>query len=237
MPKVCKTCKRDLPSESFNKHTTSRDRLRPDCRDCTKAHHAKWRAANQAKVLELRKAYYAKKGDDIRSKSIAYRKGNLDLVKQKEKEYRQRYKEPLKARKQSDYQKHKHKYVDKYKAYRQSHPEYARMSCHKRKARFRNAPGTYTRTQFLAKCDYHGWRCYLCKTPLVIKELHFDHRKPLAKGGTNWVANLAPACGPCNLAKGHKTEAEYRQIILPNCPRVSADARDVTSYASRLSGV
>jgi len=30
---------------------------------------------------------------------------------------------------------------------------------------------------------------------------HIDHVKPISKGGSNWPANLRPACEPCNLRK------------------------------------
>lgn len=46
-----------------------------------------------------------------------------------------------------------------------------------------------------------GGRCVYCGEPLE-NGWHVDHMIPLAKGGSNELANLAPACGPCNEAKG-----------------------------------
>lgn len=76
----------------------------------------------------------------------------------------------------------------------------------KRKA----APGECTPAQWLDKIGYWGWRCYLCGTGLTPKTLHMEHRKPLARGGSHWPANLAPACASCNLRKNAMTEAEFR---------------------------
>ena len=43
-----------------------------------------------------------------------------------------------------------------------------------------------------------------------------DHSVPLARGGTDYLRNLWPACGECNLDKGTLTGSEYmRQIESP----------------------
>ncbi|MGO4298483.1 HNH endonuclease [Glutamicibacter sp. MCAF14] len=66
-----------------------------------------------------------------------------------------------------------------------------------RRARERNAPGSATTAQILARWEYYGGKCWICGAPAE----HIDHVKPLAKGGSNWPANLRPACAPCNLSK------------------------------------
>jgi 5-methylcytosine-specific restriction endonuclease McrA len=45
--------------------------------------------------------------------------------------------------------------------------------------------------------------------------LQLEHRTPISRGGSHWPANLAPACGRCNTAKGELTEKEYRERVLP----------------------
>lgn len=40
--------------------------------------------------------------------------------------------------------------------------------------------------------------CWMCGGPFE----HIDHVKPLAAGGPHILANLRPACAPCNLSKG-----------------------------------
>ena len=37
-----------------------------------------------------------------------------------------------------------------------------------------------------------------------------DHRVPLARGGTNFIANILPACRRCNAEKHTMTEDEFR---------------------------
>jgi 5-methylcytosine-specific restriction endonuclease McrA len=55
------------------------------------------------------------------------------------------------------------------------------------------------RTLVLARDDY---TCVYCGST---EDLHADHRKSVARGGTNALENLDTACGPCNLSKGPKT--------------------------------
>jgi 5-methylcytosine-specific restriction endonuclease McrA len=73
-----------------------------------------------------------------------------------------------------------------------------------RRARRVNAPGVFDFDAWMAKVAYHGWRCFYCHIPLTDETLTKDHRKPLSRGGSNWVANLVPACKPCNSQKWAK---------------------------------
>jgi hypothetical protein len=43
-----------------------------------------------------------------------------------------------------------------------------------------------------------------------------DHDIPVCRGGTNARSNLLPACWPCNLRKGTRTGAEYRESLIVN---------------------
>lgn len=48
-----------------------------------------------------------------------------------------------------------------------------------------------------------GMPCWLCGRPILTRrDMHVDHRLPRALGGTDALANLAPAHVRCNLAKG-----------------------------------
>ncbi|MEV0444049.1 HNH endonuclease [Streptomyces spectabilis] len=51
--------------------------------------------------------------------------------------------------------------------------------------------------------DEDVWQCTYCDVAACLRVvLEVDHVHPLAKGGQHIWANLAPACGPCNRAKG-----------------------------------
>ena len=56
------------------------------------------------------------------------------------------------------------------------------------------------------KCDKKRDEWPYCKSD---KRITKDHKIPLTRGGSNWIANLAPACLTCNDSKGTKTYNEF----------------------------
>lgn len=70
------------------------------------------------------------------------------------------------------------------------------------------APGHYTETQWQDRLAFCGFRCYLCGVDwfsLDPFDRTVDHVIPLSQGGTNWPANLRPACRSCNSGKRDRT--------------------------------
>jgi 5-methylcytosine-specific restriction endonuclease McrA len=67
----------------------------------------------------------------------------------------------------------------------------------RRAAREAAAPGSHTAGQKQGRWDYYQGRCWMCGEAAH----HMDHVKPLARGGSQWPANLRPACWPCNKRK------------------------------------
>jgi 5-methylcytosine-specific restriction endonuclease McrA len=58
--------------------------------------------------------------------------------------------------------------------------------------------------------DHQGrWICDICKEPVTLADLSFDHKVALADGGTHEAANLVPAHRKCNEIKGSE-KAQYR---------------------------
>ena len=80
-----------------------------------------------------------------------------------------------------------------------------------RQLRARHAKGSFTFEQWREKIKLWGNRCYLCSESLIDKKVHIEHRIPISRGGSNWIANIAPACAPCNMSKHAKTEKEFRE--------------------------
>jgi len=88
------------------------------------------------------------------------------------------------------------------RAWRKANPERTRMQIRAqnsaRYARDKGAPGHCAPLQLAARWAYYGGNCWMCGAPAT----DTDHVKPLAGGGSNWPANLRPACRKCNRAKG-----------------------------------
>ena len=51
------------------------------------------------------------------------------------------------------------------------------------------------------KLHYYGGKCWICREA---EHEHWDHIKPLSKGGAHILANLRPSCAKCNVAKNNK---------------------------------
>ena len=76
----------------------------------------------------------------------------------------------------------------------------------RRKARERGAPGTFDGYEWAAQLRRYGRACAYCGSH---GDLHHEHVVPLIRGGTNRIANVVPACLPCNSEKGAMTPAEW----------------------------
>lgn len=97
-----------------------------------------------------------------------------------------------------------------YKSKFEENPETFRTYGINRRARLRSAEGTFTHTQWLNKLELYGYKCAYCYKDLTLDEATKDHKIPLAKGGTNWIANIVPACFRCNSGKCDTLYSEYR---------------------------
>jgi hypothetical protein len=58
-----------------------------------------------------------------------------------------------------------------------------------------------------------GGFCRYCLRPLSRAEVTADHRIPRHAGGPTKQGNIAAACGECNRAKGHMSEAAFLSAI------------------------
>ena len=62
-------------------------------------------------------------------------------------------------------------------------------------------------------------RCSYCGIDLLPDKVSFDHKTPLARGGTKTIENLAVSCFDCNYLKGVKTVPEFKMFVEEYCDR------------------
>jgi 5-methylcytosine-specific restriction endonuclease McrA len=67
--------------------------------------------------------------------------------------------------------------------------------------------GFFTAEEWRELVAQYDHACAYCG---AIGPLEQDHRLPLARGGTNWIGNIVPACRVCNARKHVMTEGEFR---------------------------
>lgn len=94
------------------------------------------------------------------------------------------------------------------KRHRVENPDLYATYYQNRRARRLQAPGSHTNEQWLEKVRLANGHCAYCGEN---RRLSRDHDIPLARGGSNGIGNIVPACGPCNSAKGTLTGDEFRQ--------------------------
>jgi len=76
----------------------------------------------------------------------------------------------------------------------------------------------FTYQEWLALKEQFGGRCAYCD---VIAPLQVDHRTPLARGGSNSIENILPACATCNQRKHTLTDEEFRARLAAEKDRQS----------------
>lgn len=236
--KVCRDCHEALPLNQFHKNAQCVDGRRPECRQCVK---------------KYRRAYYLERQENLRSYSNDYYKNNREQVGEAVKKYASENKHKIRPRflrwyaanrtdllekKRLDYwankerynqvnrinrQKNKARCAAYSKAYAAANPDVVRFHRLQHEVRKRNASGSCNSEQWRQKCEYHGWCCIYCRTPLTRTTVTIEHRKPLSKGGSNWPANLGPCCRPCNQSKNNKSEQEFRTHLtkLDHFPKIT----------------
>lgn len=227
LTKKCSTCKADKPLESFNKYAQAKDGLQPRCRDCQRACRVAWyaenrdseiakakawRLANPDKVRAIEaarpkrdpeqrrayaKAWYAENRTQVLAALSKARAADPDKYRSQHKAWRAANPDKIRAKHERELAKNPNLSRDRY----WKDPAYARQKSSRRKAMRRGASiGNITPSGLAARIAYYGGKCWMCGAPYA----HLDHVKPLAKGGAHMLANLRPACAPCNLAKSDK---------------------------------
>lgn len=92
-------------------------------------------------------------------------------------------------------------------AYLARHPEVKRAKDQAYRARRTAAAGSFSGAEWLDLVARCGNVCAYRGEPGPLEP---DHRVPLARGGTNFIDNILPACRKCNAEKHTMTEEEFR---------------------------
>jgi 5-methylcytosine-specific restriction endonuclease McrA len=185
----------------------------------------KYREENREAYLARRRAYRQKNGDKVRAgQRRHYRKNREASIERSKKnylenreailEYHRRYDADNRDAKrdydQKRYLENREEFLSKARRWAEENPDRARANKRLGKLRRRtkelasgNVP--FTAAQLEQRIAYYGNRCYLQLPNLCTNEVeHIDHVKPVAKYGPTMLANLRPACQPCNQRKGDK---------------------------------
>jgi 5-methylcytosine-specific restriction endonuclease McrA len=92
--------------------------------------------------------------------------------------------------------------LERNRQWRRNNPEAAALSDRAKRGNRKAARGHATPKQISDRIALYRGLCAYCGSKPYE---HIDHVIPLSCGGTNWPANLRPACADCNLKKGEQT--------------------------------
>jgi len=179
----------------FKKRSDCAGGVNSRCKACEAESNRKWCKENREKRAEHSRKYYEKNRGNVLESHRKYREENSEKVAESKRKYRE---------------KNKERAAELQRKWCEENPEKSAERGRRRRARKANANGTHTAEHIKARFDYYGNKCIYCGSE---ENLEVEHRIPLSRGGSDWPANLAPACRPCNRSKSTKTEAEFKKFL------------------------
>lgn len=236
--RCCSKCGHEWPQTLtyFSAHKASAGGLRRECRECERKskdqRKSKITPEQHAIALEKRRARRAARVDHYRTTAKALRARNVEAQRATGRAYYAAHPERGRAATKKWREENKHlrphlnwkptrekKYIyhrrwyDKHREerlryarrYREENPEKVALVLFRYRSRLRKASGDATDTQVKARIEFFGGVCSYCGGPYE----HLDHAIALSRGGTNWPANIRPACQHCNQSKGARSAFEF----------------------------
>lgn len=130
-----------------------------------------------------------------------------ELSREAMRRWRKRHPGKVRANRRADYWRYRARYLRSSASYYRRKPEVHKAALQRRRSRLIGAQGSYTAAEWLTLVRAFDGRCAYCGCS---GPLEADHRIPLARGGTNDIGNILPACPSCNRRKAMSTEDEFR---------------------------
>ena len=145
--------------------------------------------------------------DKQRAYGRDWMKRNPEKAREAMRRWRRAHPDAHRQENRSYYARHREERLEQSAVYHRANPHVGRARGLNYRARKLAALGSFTPAEWLALVERYRGRCAYCG---AIGTLEADHRIPLARGGTNDIDNILPACRRCNAKKRLLTEAEFR---------------------------
>ena len=134
-------------------------------------------------------------------------KRNPEKAREAMRRWRAAHPEKHNAERRRYYARHREELLASSAEYHRNHREVRKASDGRRRVNRSEAGPSFTAGEWLALVEAYQARCAYCGSS---GPLQADHRTPLARGGSNSIENILPACGTCNARKHVLTEEEFR---------------------------
>ena len=178
-----------------------RDRMRAACR--------RWRQRNPDKQRKATYRWRRKNRDIWNAYQRRWRKKHRDRTNRILRAKRKALGEVYNAKRRAARQRSPEKYRLAEQLARMKDLVSRRVSHRNAMAKRRKAIGVFTKQEWLDLLKAAGFKCRYCGKKLSRKTATPDHKVSLGRGGSNWIANIIPACLPCNQKKNALSETEF----------------------------
>lgn len=138
----------------------------------------------------------------LRAQSRDFYERNKERARADRRQYYALNKDQMNARVRANYRANSEKRLVQIQEWKDANPDKISAMSAQRRGWKAGASGTVTDEQIAARVELFGGLCAYCGSQPYE---HLDHVIALARGGTNWPANLRPACAECNLSKNART--------------------------------
>lgn len=207
--KRCSRCHRLKSLDDFSICPSHRDRKANYCKPCHNAYNKERYLAKKEQINAQNRTYYLKNAEKMREWHRDNYNRNREQYLISFAKYRKGKREYFRAYSRNYYATHKNHMNAQSRKWVRANRDAHRMHWHARRARERQAEGSYTAKEWRALCDWFGGYCLRCGAHSF---LTIDHVIPLIKGGANHIGNLQPLCKSCNSIKREQT-SDYRDPI------------------------
>lgn len=159
------------------------------------------------------KARYQRDREKRLAAEREYRRVNAEYVRRRARERAAANPEKMALQRRATYLRHREKRIAEAIAYQKENPEVVALTRNRRRAAVRFE---VTRRDHRRLLHRYRNRCAYCSVQLEAwgrrhpNSLQWDHVVPLARGGTDGVGNLLPACRECNRSKSARLLIAWR---------------------------
>lgn len=210
--KACNRCGVKKALSEFYTRKSSPDGKRKECKACF-LQQVSTPEARERINRQNRKRYESspERVAEINASRRARRAASPEKItkdREASKVWRQQNPEKVKALAKRCYEARKGYYNARHNEYRRKNPHRRKPGDLRRQAVLKNAEGSFTAAEWLARLELYKGHCHWCHKKIKGTP-HADHVVALAKGGTNDISNIVPACASCNCSKGAKSPLEF----------------------------
>jgi 5-methylcytosine-specific restriction endonuclease McrA len=234
---ICDVCRVDKPLSEYQPYKIPKGTYRASCNDCYAKHRAEWLAKDNArkkawkienpewclayhagwdlKNRGRRREYahksYRKHRDKILVRVKVHKLANYDQHISLRRAHYAKNRDKRRAEARLYYANNRDKERARYTRFVENNRETMRAIWSNRRAREKNAAGSYTAADIKRLHALQRGRCAACFKPLR-GPYHIDHREALARGGSNDWTNLQLLHPRCNMKKHARDPIEYMQM-------------------------